>query len=717
MLEAVIASAGFVVAAGGPAFAQVPVKSDGLTEIVVTAERRSQSLQDVAIAASVLTAETLAKRAVDDIQDLQQVAPAIAINTVNRSTFVNIRGVGLAQSSPTSVPGVAFYVDGQLIPHEQYIRQSFYDFEAVEVLRGPQGTLNGANSTGGAIYIRTPAPDFEEVSGYVDASGGNFDRYRAVGAINIPLGRLAAIRVSGVHEEMSSFADNIGPSPTEPGEFDQNGVRVNLAVRSPGERLRVNVRAEHFDFDSAGSAVKKRNDAVTSDPFTIEEDAISFLDQSGYRLSGEIRFAVTTAVDLRTMTSYQDGRVRDQVDGDRTATALPVPANLPTSGANRAIYPGRVTYSGTDFETLINEVNLISTGKVAFQWVLGAFTLKETVPVFVLRDNRNTRDFVASSSTIQATAENKSTALFGQASYLFDPRWEAVVGARYNWDEQDYDRTAPPGGIGRQESEELTGKAGLSFYADGDTLFYASVSKGYKAGGVNLTANTPNFGPETNVVYEGGFKLTRFDGQMRLNGAIFYSDYQDIQFASIQAGLPVQQNASAGEALGGELEIFGRVGGVDYNLGVAYLDGQFAAASCINNNLNPAGNPACTAGNDLVPKGRSLPFAPKWMVNAGLEYAFDLGGGLVLTPRAQAGYTSRQWATPFPGAATVLDARTIVDARLTLDVGERYTIEAYGTNILDERYAAAQIGNSTGADGGIVYGAPLQYGVRAVVRL
>lgn len=137
-----------------PAFAQITDESlstGALEAIVVTAERREQSLQDVPISATVLSGEELQRKGVNNLNDIQQVAPSVAINTFNRSTFINIRGVGIAQSAPTSNPGVAYYIDGQLIPHEQFIGHSFYDIGTIEVLRGPQGTLTGQNSTGGAI--------------------------------------------------------------------------------------------------------------------------------------------------------------------------------------------------------------------------------------------------------------------------------------------------------------------------------------------------------------------------------------------------------------------------------------------------------------------------------------------------------------------------------------------------------------------------------------
>ncbi|MFD2431111.1 TonB-dependent receptor plug domain-containing protein [Sphingobium scionense] len=195
-------------------------------------ERREQNLQDVPISATVLNAEQMARRGVTSIADLQQVAPSVAINQVNRSTYVNIRGVGIAQTSPSSSPGIAYYVDGQLIPHEQFIGQSFYDVGSIEVLRGPQGTLTGQNSTGGAIYVRTPEPKFDDLSGFVEQTIGNYDSYRTVAALNISDSDQVALRIAGTHDERDSFTRNIGSSPSNPGDVNLWAGRINLAMRS-----------------------------------------------------------------------------------------------------------------------------------------------------------------------------------------------------------------------------------------------------------------------------------------------------------------------------------------------------------------------------------------------------------------------------------------------------------------------------------------------------
>jgi len=321
-----------------------------LEEVIVTAERRAVSLQDVPISATVLSGDMLASQGIDNIIEIQQVAPSVAINTYNRSTFINIRGVGIAQSAPTSSPGVAYYVDGVFIPHEQFIAQSFFDIESIEVLRGPQGTLTGQNSTGGAIYVRTPAPTTDRVYGSIDQTIADYDWYRTVAAANLPLTDKLAMRVSGIYDSRGSFTRNIGPSESEPGSGEDRALRVALRYQ-PTDAATFDLRYEYFKRETDNNAIKNRNDRETNEPFVIEEDAISFLNQDGYRASLEARIDLNDSVQLRALTSYFDAVTEDQADGDRTATALPVPAELPTSGANTALYPGRVGYTRQELKT------------------------------------------------------------------------------------------------------------------------------------------------------------------------------------------------------------------------------------------------------------------------------------------------------------------------------------------------------------------------------
>lgn len=696
-------------------------ENEGLEEIVVTAERREQNLQDLPVSATVLSGEQLIQRGVVNLNDIQQVAPSVAINTFNRSTFINIRGVGIAQSAPTSNPGVAYYIDGQLIPHEQFIGHSFYDIGTIEVLRGPQGTLTGQNSTGGAIYVRTPEPEFDSAFVGADLTAGNYDRYRGVAIANVG-GENVALRMAYVHDERDSFTDNIAANAqSQPGNMNLDAIRGNLRLRALEGRLNVNLRGEYFNMQSDNNAVKRRGDTVSTDPFEIQEDALSFQDQVGYRLSAEARYDLTEAVALRSLISWQDGYTHDQTDGDRTATALPVPANLPTSGPNTTAFPGRVSLGDTVFETLIGEVNLLSIGGGPFQWVVGGFFLDENVPVTLLRDNRHTRDFVVSNSDIITAAKNTSYSLFGQGNYFVTPELELLLGARYSWDKQVYTRFAVPGPplaapfVSSANSEKLTGKLGINYHLDDVGMFYVSVARGYKAGGVNLTPNTPNFLPEENTVYEAGFKTELADNHLRLNGAVFHSVYEDIQLSSLVGGLPVTQNALGGKAWGAELEATAQFGGFAANLGIGFLDAEFSNSACISDTNAPGTDPGCPTNLRFVPEGNDLPFSPKWTVNAGAQYTFPLGT-IEVTPRFQWSHLSSQLATPFVSPNTIVPGRDLFDARITLDLNERHAVEVFANNLFDETYIASQIQNSSSATGGIIYGAPRTVGVRVKVQ-
>jgi iron complex outermembrane recepter protein len=691
--------------------------SQELEEVVVTAERRAVNLQDVPASATVLSAEALASKGVDNVIEIQTVAPSVAINTYNRSTFINIRGVGISQSAPTSNPGVAYYVDGMFIPHEQFIAQSFYDIESIEVLRGPQGTLTGQNSTGGAIYVRTPPPNMDGVSGYLDQTVADADWYRTAAAVNLPLGDKSALRVSGVYDRRGSFTENIGPSGSEPGSGRDASVRAALRV-APSDSTTIDLRFEHFDRRTDYNAIKNRADTATSDPFTIEEDAISFLNQTGDRVSLEGRFALTPGVTLRALTSWLDAETTDQADGDRTATALPVPANLPTNGANTALYRGRVSYTSQELSTWVSELNLLSTGDSPLQWVVGAFYLEEHSPVAVLRDNRNTVDFVQSNSSIRTNLANTSQSVFGQIDWRFAGSWALDAGIRYSEDTQSYTRLVipgppPPGCFpcsSRLQSDEMTGRVGLKYFANDDVMLYATMSKGYKAGGINLDPRLPDYEPETNRMAELGLKSTVAGGRLRINGALFRSEYEGIQLSSLTAVgtppalLPNTLNAAPAEIYGAELELTGKASALEWNLGVSWLHAEFIDYATLTDSQ--------TNANGVVPEGSRVPFAPELTATAGIQYEFQAGSWTV-TPRVQASYLAEQLATPFEYVATTVPSRTIADLRITAMPTERLRLEAFATNLLDETYIAAQVQDASSATGGIIYGPPRQVGLRA----
>ena len=383
---------------------------------------------------------------------------------------------------------------------------------------------------------------------------------------------------------------------------------------------------------------------------------------------------------------------------------------------------GRVSRVHTDIDTFLSEVNLLSTGKGPFNWVVGAFYLDETVGVLSQRDTHHTDDFYYSSSTFQTSAANTTKSAFGQINWFVTQPIELVAGVRYSDDRQVYNRIIPAGPtppgvsrIGVEHSTQWTGKLGINYHI-GNDLLYVTASQGYKQGGVNLTLGTPNFGPEKNRVYEGGFKTQWLSNRLRVNGDVFYSQYRDIQLASLLGGLPITQNAARGKAYGAELEVTGQFGGLLFNAGGGYLHARFDGDSCITDTNAPGTDPGCGTNLRLVPDGGVLPFSPKWTINAGVQYEILIGGDSSLTPRVQWSHLSSQYATPFPSVNTLVPSHDVFDAKLTYSINDRYSIQGFVDNLTDKVYIASQIQNSSSADGGIIYGAPRTYGVRVIAK-
>src|SRR5690606_20173026 len=217
-----------------------------------------------------------------------------------------------------------------------------------------------------------------------------------------------------------------------------------------------------------------------------------------------------------------------------------------------------------------------------------------------------------------------------------------------------------------------------------------------------------DYGPETNEVAEFGWKTTLADGRLRLNGAAFYSEYDGIQLSSLTAVgpalLPNTLNAAPAEIIGAELEMIGRFGGLGFNLGLSVVDSEFAVSAMLTDSQ--------TTTNRLVPEGSTVPFAPELTVTAGLEYEFVIGSSPP-TPRIQMSYSDEQLSTPFRYTQTVVPSRTIADVRLTWMPLKQLRLEGFVTNVTDKEYIAAQVQNASSADGGIIFGAPRQYGIRA----
>jgi iron complex outermembrane receptor protein len=715
-----------------------------LSEVTVTAQKREESLQRVALSATVRTGAELKAENVNTVQGLQYQVPGLSIQPPsNIDTYINIRGVGIQYSSPVASNGVAFYVDGLYIPSLIDTVDSFYDLRNVEVLRGPQGTLVGSNADGGAIFVNSAQPGFEEIGGYIEETYGNYNEHRTEGALNLPISEQFAARVAFVYETRDSFTRNIGPqagssvpqvatgSQNQPGNVDYSAVRLQLAFR-PNDSFQYTFRYEPYESRTDGIASKPDEAAVAPlaayehlpagqnyyDPwaaahqnnaFLIDYQTPQYVDISGRRVSGTGVWHVTGTVDLKSVTGYLSGYESDLNDTLKNSA----PGN--TTLANKAT-AGNIYLTRTDsFQDISQEFDLLSTGPGAFQWVTGAYFLHTRNPLVTQFVNAPT------GGPFSTVADHTNEAVFASGTYAFTPQWSLTLGGRYSHDSLPSHETSFPGSpVLTVTDSKPTGTVKVNFQATPQTLVYLSYATGYKAGGENLAlppiVPAAPYKPETNAVEELGLKTTFFDNHLRFDGDIFDSQYKEFQIQeainSAIGSLPFVQGVPHSVIYGAEGEFTGQFDALQFDFGTAYLNAKTSGDF-------PYVTPILTQAT--LPSGTAIPFAPSWSFTGGIQYGIPVWGG-TLTPRLQYQYQSVQYAAVthgLGGANAALALGTTIPAHGTLDfnliykAAEHWSLTGYVTNLTDRAYISNALQpNNLGIPPAFTYGPPRQYGLR-----
>ncbi len=704
-----------------PSGAQPDASAPALEEIIVTAQRRVENLQQVPIAATALDSAALESRAVMSLSDLQAAAPSLSVTNAGQTQSVNIRGIGLASNSPNATAGVATYVDGLFQPPIVQFN-SFYDLASIEVLRGPQGTLVGTNSTGGAIFINSRNPSLEELGGYGQIGIGNYDAIEVEGALNIPATDALALRVAGIHRRRDSFYDDVGPFDNDAGKLDETGGRLGV-LWQPGS-FSVLAKLQLNDQQTGGYAYRPVAGSLfegyrVGDIYTLSFDAPTSHRERAVIGSVELRQAFDNGIVLRSLSGYQHKRIFsfDDIDGSQAPPA-----------AGGAItwdyYAGEKQYS--------EEINLISPVEGAFDWIVGGYYQRNKIDVQIHALE------AGFPQDIFPYNERTTLGLFAQGNYRLADALELQLGARYSRYEAEgrggvYIGAGipgfPPGGLmvadlsGDYSESQGTGKIALNWTVDPDNLLYVFAARGYKPGGFNSL--TSEFDPEVVWNYEIGWKSTLFDGRMRTQLAAFYNDYSDFQFdilepATGQGGI---SNVASASIQGIEAQIEARFGSFALEGAVAYVDSDLDGLTFVNERLLPPGNlgPQCPAGVPPSPpicfnyvpftvttSGGPNLYSPEWTYNAGAEYTFQLGDYAVLTPRLNYAYVGPRYT--YPAYSSVTDrigGHSLVSGLLTLRRGDWY-VAAYGTNLTDEEYVSGHASASRNE----FYGAPREYGLR-----
>ena len=731
-----------------------------LEEIVVTAQKREQSLQDVGIAISAFQGETLEAMGVVNSNEIAAKTPNLSIvSPAGEGGVVSvfIRGVGLNDFALNNTGPVGFYLDGSAIGSTNGQLTTLFDVERVEVLKGPQGTLFGRNTTGGALNIVSNKPT-EEFEASVKVSAGNYGYFKteAMTSGNIAEnldGRLAVVAYeSDGYIENTSTGDDVG--------------KQNFAARALLEyqmnddlNLLLNLRGSRNDSDSDLYGTTADSDFYEG-AHGLRDYKIN-VDTLGASLTAT--YDINDNLTLTSLTAYDDIDKFQEEDGDMTPLELV-----------------ELDYS-VDLHTFSQELRLNGTTDNT-QWIAGVYYLSETTN-WSTRTGLNdlpltdisaySADFgipldpsnaahvalvqgagipVDSSGVLYFGETNgvgeqtlETSAVFGQVEYLLSESWSLTVGGRYTALEVDFES----GGnipnfafVGFQDSlsysedlsnEEISGKVALDYRHNEDALYYASITKGFKGGGFNGGSvsdfanfpNTAEYDPEELLAYEFGAKLTLLEGDLRLNAAVFYYDYSDAQvfngIADPNTGLPQNtiENADSLDVYGLDLDFSWQpIENLFVQVGVGYTHSEFdeynQAVPQVGGNLS-----------SVSLSGERPQNTPEWNLNVLANYEWYLGDSGTLSAQVDGSYQSEVYFTngtiSTPGDASTYtrnkevgqDSYSLWNARLAWrSSDDQLEMALWGKNLSDKEYAAYmfELTDLIGADQ-VMRGVPRTYGV------
>ena len=717
-------------------------QNSAIEEVIVSAEKRNESLQDVSISVTALTEDVLETKNITDFVGLSAIAPGVTVaKNEGYKTIISIRGVGdETNQNAIAAPSVALHMDGIFVASKFSLRTDFIDLERIEVLRGPQGTLFGQNSTGGTINVISQKPSFDETKGKTDLAIGTYGLTKFRGAVNVPLSDKVATRMSVVATDRDGFTKNI-LNGQDLDDANHTSFRSDWFF-DISETTSLRVFGQFFDANNNGAAMKGLDD-LTPNPRKLAQDSAS-----DYQLSSEIIAAILNVelgfADLKILTSSQEDDIYVSRDNDRHNFG-DIHASGPLEGIPYIAAEYRPETSVV--ETTTFEVNLISNEPIndKIDWIVGAlyFDHKIANAIYEVKDVNNIKlidqmdgaftpyvhapicatnpfegiCFAAYDAELgfvsEAYPSRESLSVYGQATYNAQDNMRYIFGMRYTEDSFSSDVTNFFGlqtYLIEDEVDETTGKFAIEYDVDGDTMVYASYTKGFKPGGSNLTFGWPeddeqNFGaqPAPQLIYplfkseiidafEFGLKTDLMEGRMRANVSAFMYDYENLQFQSTDPDVyrGGVANIPESEMSGVELELIGILSdSLSMDLRISTLDTEitadYEALDNIKSELYFFGEePQRYALRENI-KGNQLAKSPEFTANFGLQYNGELKSGVPLRATAEVvhrgDFQQRVFNSPF---VDQVDSYTIVNFTTSLEITDSAGIDFMILNASDK---------------------------------
>lgn len=677
--------------------------SDGASdsdEIVVTAQRREQSLLDVPLAVSALGGDDLAQKGISNSAQLAAAVPNLQINSPFGNTQPNfsLRGIGVAneynsnQASPVGV-----YIDDVYLAPRTSHGMGLFDLDRIEVLRGPQGTLFGRNTTGGAVNFITKKPLLSGSNGYVELGYGNFNTFTGKAAVETALSEDSiGLRLAVNYAKGDGQIENFAVGGRDPNSVDTLQGRATLRIKPGDGGLDIVLKAYGGRDRGTQTGVHGLGAFRTGlGFFETNENRVGDNNTDAWGFSGTVGVDLSDAIRLTSITSYDGGKQDLQQAAD--GSPLDILDITWQSKYRQFSQEMRLNYSS-------DTLNLV--GGAFYGWDRN------------ITDNQFNLPLPPAGGFYQHYRQvRKSYAVFAQGDINLTDQLVLTLGARYTKDKSRYDDAfaflflgtvddaptpiattvpcATPAGTCAYDpaarialsdtNNALTGRIALSYTLPDDTLLYASFNRGYRAGAVNGGGYTSSAGisyiePERVNAYELGFKGRYFDRVLTLAAALFYYDYTNQQLQDTRPG-PVSflVNTPKSEVYGAELEATVKpANGFALNFALGLLQTKYKEL--------------LLQGTDL--SGNDLPFSPKLTAQAGFDWdVAELGGGkLTFSPNLN--YASRQYFSPFNTINAVgslqvnseLQQKGFAKVNAALSwSNDSFTVRAWGNNLFNKK--------------------------------
>ena len=721
--------AGLALALAGTLPGAALAQSFVLEEVIVTAQKREQNLQDVGVSVTALDQRAMQRAGITDITRLELVTPGMSYGFIGADAKVAMRGANSNNTFADNSSIAGFFLDGVYRPRASQQSQAYFDVERVEVLKGPQGTLYGRNTFAGAINLYTHKPDPEALSGGLQASAERFGRLTTEGFINLPVSEDAALRVAFNTRDSQGYIDNVGLGE-DLGQDEARNLRISGLWR--GDLLEAVLRYSNVSQQGIADGIfaaegicQPVNDQGISDafgrftncanpypnnsgdsrfnkPWEVNSDVDSKRDNREQNVTLDVQGDFSDSLSARFITSWTDWDSEFDWDGDWSNTG------------------GYVYYWDEETESVTNELQFNWIAE-RFKATLGGYYSVDQIDFGFSQYRVSPPQVSFSDFADYQQIETTTTGIFLQGEHAVGDTLRLIAGIRYSEENKDTETfsgastdangnplpgVSPNGLSGRardlfrytlrpersavQKFDDTTYRLGVEWDLGEDLMLYANWATGFLSGGVNADGSA--FEQQESEAYEAGMKSRFFDNTLQANIAVYYNAYTNLATQElVEVGNGVFQTRTVNS---GEIDTIGLEADVTWIAGANWIIS--AGLSLMNNEFGNFGatNPFAQARGVVSPflnlKGDTPPWAPDMTLSLSVGYDIDLGERGRLTPFVQFYYSDEYNTDDVVTYNTQKqDAYTKTDLRLIwTNANQSIEAEAFIENLEDEAVLA-----------------------------